>query len=121
MLNMSDVERRSLVLRGVLDLCLLSLLRERPVYGYELTERLAEQDLLVSGGSTYPLLARLEKAGLVTTETRPSPSGPPRKYYSLSSAGARLLASGTEEWLAVSTSVTALLLSTVAKSGTGKP
>lgn len=105
------MERRSLVLRGVLDLCLLALLRDRPVYGYELTQRLAEQDLLVSGGSTYPLLARLEKAGLVVTEMRPSSSGPPRKYYSLSNAGAEALEGGTTEWLAVSTSVTALLQS----------
>lgn len=110
MLSMS-VERRSLVLRGVLDLCLLALLRERPVYGYELTERLAEQDLLVSGGSTYPLLARLEKAGLVVSEMRPSASGPPRKYYALSDDGAVALASGTTEWLAVSSSVTSLLQS----------
>ncbi|OYD68000.1 PadR family transcriptional regulator PadR [Rhodococcus sp. OK302] len=111
LLSMSVVERRSLVLRGVLDLCLLALLRDRPVYGYELTQRLAEQDLLVSGGSTYPLLARLEKAGLVVTEMRPSSSGPPRKYYSLSNAGAEALEGGTTEWLAVSTSVTALLQS----------
>ncbi|RDH13274.1 PadR family transcriptional regulator [Tsukamurella pulmonis] len=111
MLSMGDVERRSLVLRGVLDLCMLSLLRERPVYGYELTQRLAEQNLQVSGGSTYPLLARLEKAGLVTTEVRPSPSGPPRKYYSLSPAGAETLAQGTADWLDVAASVTALLQS----------
>lgn len=109
-LNMS-VERRSLVLRGVLDLCLLALLRERPVYGYELTERLAEQDLLVAGGSTYPLLARLEKAGLVVSEIRPSSSGPPRKYYALSDDGVAVLANGTTEWLAVSSSVTSLLQS----------
>jgi PadR family transcriptional regulator PadR len=108
---MSAVERRSLVLRGVLDLCLLALLRERPVYGYELTQRLAEQDLLVGGGSAYPLLARLEKAGLVVSEKLPSPSGPPRKYYSLSVIGADALESGTTEWIAVSSSVTSLLRS----------
>ncbi|RDI20021.1 PadR family transcriptional regulator [Rhodococcus sp. AG1013] len=94
-----------------MDLCLLALLRERPVYGYELTERLAEQDLLVSGGSTYPLLARLEKAGLVVSKMRPSASGPPRKYYALSDDGVDVLASGTTEWLAVSSSVTSLLQS----------
>ncbi len=110
---MSVVERRSLVLRGVLDLCLLALLQDRPVYGYELTERLAEQNLLVAGGSTYPLLARLEKSGLVTSETRPSPSGPPRKYYSLSADGIDTLASGTAEWLTVSSSVTSLLQSPI--------
>lgn len=109
LLSMSAVERRSLVLRGVLDLCLLALLRERPVYGYELTQRLAEQDLLVGGGSAYPLLTRLEKAGLVVSEKSPSPSGPPRKYYSLSAVGADALESGTTEWIAVSSSVTSLL------------
>ena len=121
LLSMSAVERRSLVLRGVLDLCLLALLRERPVYGYELTERLAEQDLLVAGGSAYPLLARLEKAGLVVSEKRPSPSGPPRKYYSLSEMGIDVLASGTSEWLALSGSVTSLLQSPdrATNNGTG--
>lgn len=99
------------MLRGVLDLCLLALLRERPVYGYELTERLAEQGLPVSGGSAYPLLARLEKAGLVVAEKMPSSTGPPRKYYSLSKTGIETLEHGTEEWIAVSTSVTSLLLS----------
>lgn len=110
--SMIATERRSLVLRGVLDLCILSLLRKRPVYGYELTERLAEQDLLVSGGSVYPLLSRLEKAGLVTSEKRPSPTGPPRKYYSLTQDGIDTLDTGTAEWLSVSTSVTAILRST---------
>ncbi|GAB2649872.1 PadR family transcriptional regulator [Prescottella soli] len=110
MLCMSpSVERRSLILRGVLDICLLALLREQPVYGYELTERLAERDLLVAGGSSYPLLARLEKAGLVESESRRSESGPPRKYYSLSDAGRKALAEGTAEWSTVAKSVTALL------------
>lgn len=104
-----SVERRSLILRGVLDICLLALLREQPVYGYELTERLAERDLLVAGGSSYPLLARLEKAGLVESESRRSESGPPRKYYSLTDDGRRALAEGTAEWFTVTKSVAALL------------
>lgn len=111
MLSMSASKRRSVLLRGVLDLCLLSILRERPVYGYELAERLAAHDLLISEGTTYPLLTRLEKSGLVSSEMSPSPSGPPRKYYSLTTDGAALLEDGTAEWLAVSTSVTALLRS----------
>ncbi|MDV6265290.1 MULTISPECIES: PadR family transcriptional regulator [Rhodococcus] len=110
---MSVVERRSLILRGVLDLCLLSLLRDRPVYGYELTERLAERDLLVSGGSSYPLLARLERNGLVRSESRPSSSGPPRKYYSLTTEGVDALESGRDEWRDVSANVTSLLESAV--------
>lgn len=110
MQNMSPlVERRSLLLRGVLDLCLLALLSDRPVYGYELTRRLADQDLLVSGGSTYPLLARLEKSGLIASESRPSESGPPRKYYSLTSKGRAALAEGRQEWLGLTHAIEALL------------
>ncbi|MFD4293439.1 PadR family transcriptional regulator [Rhodococcus sp. NPDC058505] len=107
-----SVDRRSLILRGVLDLCVLSILRERPIYGYELTERLAERDLLVAGGSSYPLLARLERAGLVCTESRPSDSGPPRKYYSVTDLGLNTLATGTEEWATLAASVNSVLPST---------
>lgn len=110
MLCMSAVvERRSLILRGVLDLCVLALLEDRPVYGYEISQRLAEQGLLMSGGSTYPLLARLEKAGLVGTKTLRSESGPPRKYYSMTGAGRRALDEGKLEWRAVSASISGLL------------
>lgn len=111
-------ERRSLILRGVLDICLLALLdNEDPIYGYELTERLAARDLLVSGGSSYPLLARLEKAGLVHSEQRPSPTGPPRKYYSLTDDGRTALDQGRGEWNTVATSVTALLNTPAAPAG----
>lgn len=99
-------------------MCLLSLLRQRPVYGYELAERLAEKNLLVSGGSVYPLLTRLEKAGLVVSERRPSSSGPPRKYYSLTDEGLEALETGTAEWLAVSSSVTAIVTSAQSTDGT---
>lgn len=105
----NSIDRRSLILRGVLDLCVLSILRERPVYGYELTERLAERDLLVAGGSSYPLLARLEKAELVESEIRPSDSGPPRKYYSTTALGLDALTAGTEIWTSLSISVNSLL------------
>lgn len=103
------VERRSLILRGVLDLCLLALLEDRPVYGYEISQRLAEQGLLMSGGSTYPLLARLEKTGLVFAETLRSDTGPPRKYFSMTAAGHEVLREGKAEWLSVSRAVTGLL------------
>lgn len=103
-------ERRSLILRGALDICLLALLNaEGPIYGYELTERLAAYDLPVSDGSSYALLSRLEKAGLIHSEKRPSPAGPPRKYYSISDDGRAVLDRGRDEWGTVASSVAALL------------
>lgn len=105
----SSVERRSLVLRGVLDLCLLASLQDRPVYGYELSQRMGRSGLQMSAGSTYPLLARLEKAGAVSTQVRPSDSGPPRKYYSLTERGRELLNEGRVEWSSISQAVSSVL------------
>ena len=55
--------RRTQLLRGVLDLCLLAVMQEGPAYGYEMTKRLRARGLSIVGeGSIYPLLARLERA-----------------------------------------------------------
>lgn len=93
--------RRSQLLRGALDLCLLAVMDEGPAYGYEMTKRLRARGLSIVGeGSIYPLLGRLERDGLVETRRAASNGGPPRKYYSLSPEGERALASGVEEWQA---------------------
>jgi PadR family transcriptional regulator, regulatory protein PadR len=91
--------RRTQLLRGVLDLCLLAVMGEGPAYGYEMTKRLSARGLSIVGeGSIYPLLGRLERDGLVDTHRVSSNGGPPRKYYSLSRQGKRALASGVAEW-----------------------
>ena len=82
--------RRTELLRGVLDLCLLTVMEEGPAYGYEMTKRLRARGLsIVSEGSIYPLLARLEREGLVETHRGASNGGPPRKYYRPSREGRR--------------------------------
>ncbi len=91
--------RRSQLLRGVLDLCLLAVMGEGPAYGYEMTKRLRARGLSIVGeGSIYPLLGRLERDGLVETRREASNGGPPRKYYNLSLDGQRALEVGVEEW-----------------------
>ena len=91
--------RRTQLLRGVLDLCLLAVMEEGPAYGYEMTKRLGARGLSIVGeGSIYPLLGRLERDGLVDTYRAASNGGPPRKYYSLSRPGKRALALGIAEW-----------------------
>jgi PadR family transcriptional regulator, regulatory protein PadR len=99
---MANVDgRRSQLLRGVLDLCLLAVMGEGPAYGYEMTKRLRARGLSIVGeGSIYPLLGRLERDGLVETRREASNGGPPRKYYSLSPDGRRALETGVEEWKA---------------------
>lgn len=95
-------QRRSQLLRGVLDLCLLALIEERPRYGFEFAQGLTENGLeLVSDGSIYPLLARMERAGLIAAFRAPSPAGgAPRKYYRLTGAGEAELAAGRAGWQA---------------------
>lgn len=102
--------RRSQLLRGVLDLCLLTVMGDGPAYGYEMTKRLGARGLSIVGeGSIYPLLGRLERDGLVDTHRAASDGGPPRKYYQLSAQGRRALASGICEWEATRDAVDAVL------------
>jgi PadR family transcriptional regulator PadR len=108
---MANSERRSTeLLRGVLDLCLLAVMREGPAYGYEMTKRLRARGLSIVGeGSIYPLLGRLEREGLVETYRAASNGGPPRKYYRASDEGRRLLATGVSEWRAARDAVDSVL------------
>lgn len=85
--------------RGVLEYCVLALLRDRPRYGIELLRELGAVDAMVtSEGTIYPLLSRLHREALVHTTWQESTSGPPRKYYQLTSAGEQALADFTAEW-----------------------
>ncbi len=102
--------RRSQLLRGVLDLCLLAVIEQEPAYGYEMTKRLRARGLAVVGeGSIYPLLGRLERDGLVETYRAESDGGPPRKYYRASRRGRRELAIGVSEWRSTRDAVDAVL------------
>src|SRR5437870_5947402 len=106
----SGAQRRSELLRGVLDLCLLAVIEEGPAYGYEMTKRLRGRGLSVVGeGSIYPLLGRLEREGLVETYRAASDGGPPRKYYRPSPEGLRALAVGVAEWRAARDAIDAVL------------
>jgi PadR family transcriptional regulator PadR len=103
-------QRRTELLRGVLDLCLLAVMDEGPAYGYEMTRRLRDRGLgSVGEGSIYPLLGRLEREGLVETYRAASKGGPQRKYYSPSAAGRVALASGVSEWRAARDEIDSLL------------
>jgi PadR family transcriptional regulator PadR len=102
--------RRTQLLRGALDLCLLAVMEEGPAYGYEMTKRLRERGLSIVGeGSIYPLLGRLEREGLVETYRAASNGGPPRKYYRPSEAGRRALAAGVAEWRSARDALDAVL------------
>jgi PadR family transcriptional regulator PadR len=85
--------------RGVLQHCVLALLRDGPRYGVEVVKVLGQAEALaVSEGTIYPLLSRLRRDGLVETSWQESPTGPPRRYYALTPAGHRSLDGFATEW-----------------------
>jgi len=60
-------------------------------YGYSLIRVLSERgSISLKEGTIYPILARLDRDGLVASEWVESVQGPPRKYYALTSSGRRL-------------------------------
>jgi PadR family transcriptional regulator, regulatory protein PadR len=77
------------LLKGVLALLLLHLLDGREDYGYAIVVRLHEHGLADLGeGTVYPALTRLEARGWLSSRLVASSSGPARKYYRLTTAGA---------------------------------
>ena len=107
-----DPDRRTQLLRGALDTCLLALLAQTPTHAYDLVVRLEQHGLPGVGyGTVYPLMARLRRQGLVSERSEPSPSGPPRKIYEVSPAGAGALAEWTRQWVDTKSAITGLLTS----------
>lgn len=96
--------------KGVLEYCVLALLRGGQRYGFELVRALSEAEgLLVSEGTIYPLLSRLRRDDLVSTSWQESESGPPRRYYQLTDAGKRALGEFSAEWIRFRDAVDALV------------
>ncbi|MHB8065236.1 MAG: PadR family transcriptional regulator [Ruminiclostridium sp.] len=83
--------------KGVLELCVLSMLAKRNCYGYELVSEISK-NILISEGTIYPLLKRLKDEGYFTTYLQESQEGPPRKYYEVTPAGLQMYGELTEEW-----------------------
>ncbi len=108
-----DDDRRAQWLKGVLDLCILGALTDGERYGYDLAQRLERAGLgRIKGGTLYPLLARLDTAGLVTSRWRQGEQGPGRKYYTLTAQGRHTLAEHAVAWTAFAAHVAPLLRAT---------
>ncbi len=76
------------VRKGILELCILTLLSREEMYGYELVKAVVSQPgLQVAEGSIYPLLSRLKKQSFVESYLKESDSGPARKYYKITNSG----------------------------------
>ena len=87
-----DKDRRITQLRkGILELAVMGVLYDERHYGYSLVRALTETgSISLKEGTIYPILARLDRDGLVRSEWVESDQGPPRKYYALTSSGRQL-------------------------------
>ncbi|WP_066503824.1 PadR family transcriptional regulator [Abyssisolibacter fermentans] len=83
--------------KGVLELCVLSILHRKDCYGYELVDMIS-RSITISEGTIYPLLRRLKKDGYVKTYLKESTEGPPRKYYMLTDTGIKMKKELSDEW-----------------------
>jgi PadR family transcriptional regulator PadR len=95
--------------RGVADRCVLALLEHEERYGFDLAKTLAHARLIAGEGTIYPLLSRLRRDGLVETVWRESVEGPPRRYYTLTPAGAEALAQFRWQWRQLTAAVDQLV------------
>lgn len=98
------------MLKGILDGCLLAIIKNKEVYGYELAEKLESYGFhSFSEGTIYPLLMRMQKEELVTSTLKKSTAGPKRKYYSLTPKGEEELELFLERWSYLQTNVNRVL------------
>ncbi|MCR8969603.1 PadR family transcriptional regulator [Facklamia sp. 7083-14-GEN3] len=98
------------MLKGVIDGCILMIIKNKEVYGYELAEKLSEYGFhSMSEGTIYPLLMRMKREGLVSSTLKKSTAGPKRKYYSLTEKGADELEHFIKRWETLQSSVNKVL------------
>lgn len=94
-INLSSTQ----MLKGIIDGCILAIIKNKEVYGYELAEKLEKYGFAsFSEGTIYPLLLRMQREELVTASFKKSTAGPKRKYYTLTTQGELQLNQFMERW-----------------------
>lgn len=96
MMKIENIEAQ--MRKGVLELCVLSIIERDEVYASDIIESLKKAELIVVEGTLYPLLNRLKNGNLLDYYWKESSSGPPRKYYKLTPAGEVFLKRLSDKW-----------------------
>ncbi len=106
--------------KGVLELCVLSMLNRSDYYGYVISEYISKR-IDISDGTVYPILRKLKSDGLVTTYLSEESGGPPRKYYKLTELGRQVYLKEKAEWLSFINIVKSMLEEDNDDKAAGKP
>lgn len=96
---------RAQMRKGVLDLCVMSIIEKKEAYPSDIITKLKEAELIVVEGTLYPLLTRLKNAALLNYNWKESKTGPPRKYYHLTDEGKEFLKALKETWSTLNNAV----------------
>lgn len=97
---------RSQVKKGTLEFILLSVLQGKELYGYELIEETKKYASIdIAEGTLYPLMNRLKKANLVQSKWVEQESGIPRKYYTVTETGQKMLIEMRSYWDSLSSAI----------------
>ena len=100
------------LLKGSTDSLLLSLIENKPMYGYQLIKEMGHRSggyFQFSEGTLYPALHRLEKEGLIQGKWEHSPGGQERRYYYLMPKGHQVLVEKATEWQRFATAVNMII------------
>ncbi len=95
--------------KGTLEYCVLAVIAGDERYGYEIVHILQKLGLATPEGTIYPLLARLQKEGMVRSRWIQSDQGNPRKYYSITETGMSSLREFKSNWLQFTTVVAKII------------
>lgn len=94
--------------KGVLEFCILSIIKRGEVYPSDIIDEMKKANLNILEGTLYPLLTRLKNADLLTYRWVESSSGPPRKYFSLTDKGAAFYNELSATWNELANAVSAI-------------
>lgn len=98
--------------KGVLEFCILSIIRQGEVYPSDIVDKMKSASLHILEGTLYPLLTRLKNAGLLTYRWVESNSGPPRKYFLMTDKGLEFYNELERTWIELADAVQALTSTT---------
>lgn len=94
--------------KGVLEYCILCIIRQGEVYPSDIVDKMKAANLHILEGTLYPLLTRLKNAEFLTYRWVESSGGPPRKYFSLTDKGLSFYAELQNTWNELAGAVTTL-------------
>ena len=97
---------KSQMRKGILEYCILLIVKKEPAYSSDIIQKLQEAKLIVVEGTLYPLLSRLKNSELLSYRWVESTQGPPRKYYQLTEKGEQFLKELENSWEEMTKTIT---------------